>query len=89
MNLISAWIAGVSVLIMFSIFLAHVIFKTGHVTARVEELEKWRLSMRIDMHEISTQMSEVVTEIRGLHTLIEERTAPRWASRGTDGLPQP
>lgn len=81
---VMAWIAGVSVLVVFSTFLSSVIYRSGHISARVEELEKWRLNMRVDMHEISTQMTEVVTEIKGLHTLIEERTSPRWSARDLD-----
>ena len=86
---VMAWIAGVSVLIVFSTFLSSVIYRSGHLSARVEELEKWRLSMRADMHEISTQMTLVVTEIKGLHTLVEERTIPRWATRATDTPQKP
>jgi hypothetical protein len=66
-----------SVLITFSIFLSTVIFRMGHLSARVEELEKWRANMRNDMHEISDQMAEIVRQMGELHTLITERTERR------------
>lgn len=70
------WTA-VGVLLTFSIFLANVIYKTGHLSARVEELERWRTDVRKDMHEISDRLEEVGTELRRLTTLIEERTERR------------
>lgn len=86
MNVVSAWIAGVGLLIAFSTFLATVIYRGGHVAARVEELEKWRENMRGDMHEISEQMTKVAVAVHGLTTLIEERTDRRyrWADRPDD-----
>ncbi len=68
---------GIGVLLTFSIFLANVIYRTGHLSARVEELERWRLTMRADMHEISDYISEMTTELKRLSTLIEERTNRR------------
>ena len=86
MSIVSAWIAGVGLLIAFSTFLATVIYRSGHIAARVEELEQWRVNMRVDMHEISDQMGKVALAVHGLTTLIEERTDRRyrWADRPDD-----
>ncbi len=80
----SAIIAIVSVAITFSIFLFGVVFKMGHLSARVESLEKWRENLRADMHEISDRMSEMTEEIRTVKTLIEERTERRTLIRKAD-----
>ncbi len=74
-------IAILSLVITFSIFLSHVIFKTGHISARVEELEKWRGSIRDDMHEISDKIDVMNQSLKGLSTLIEERTEKRLRPR--------
>jgi hypothetical protein len=83
MIMISVWIAGISLLITFSIFLSHVIYRTGHIAARVEALERWRGSVRTDMHEISEKLEVISVEMRGLRTLIEERTDRRFFDRGS------
>jgi Cu/Ag efflux pump CusA len=44
---------------------------------RIQTLEEWRTNVRRDMHEISEKMTEVVREIHGVKTLIEERTERR------------
>ena len=85
---VATWITGIGVLIVFSTFLASVIYRSGHLSARVEELEKWRQSMRADMHEISEKMTLVATEVQGLHTLISERTDPRWMTRADRRAPE-
>jgi len=64
----------IGILLTFSIFLANVIYRTGHLAARVEELERWRSVMRGDMHEISEILNTMATELKRLATLIEERT---------------
>ena len=85
MNVVSAWIAGVGLLIAFSTFLASVIYRSGHISARVEELEKWRSGMRADMHEISDKMGQVAIELRELYTLFQERTSRRKNDHYDDG----
>lgn len=59
------------------LFLFSVIFKTGHVAARVEELERWRVNVRQDFHEVSEQLGEVAVALKQLTTIIEERTERR------------
>ncbi len=73
--------AGIGVLLTFSIFLANVIYRTGHLSARVEELERWRLTIRVDMHEISDLITGMTSELKRLSTLIEERTERRTSLR--------
>lgn len=65
------------VALTLAIFIANVIFRAGHNSARIEELERWRLSMRVDMHEISEKLERQTTEISRLTTVIEERTERR------------
>lgn len=72
-----AWIAIASIGVTVSIFISQLIFKTGHLTARVEALEKWRGSMRDDMHEVSDKIDGLKTDVQKLATLIEERTDRR------------
>ena len=67
-------IAVAGILLTFAIFIANVIYRTGHLAARVEELERWRGSMRIDMHEVSEKLEELTANVKHLSTLIEERT---------------
>ena len=62
-------------LVTLGVFLITVIFRVGHVSARVEELERWRISIRADMHEISDKLELVFVELKRLTTLMEERTA--------------
>lgn len=70
------WTA-IGVLLTFAIFLANVIYKTGHLSARVEELERWRLDVRKDLHEVSDKIGEMNESLLRLATLIEERTERR------------
>jgi len=58
-----------------SICVIGVVFRVGHHTARIEELEKWRGSIRQDMHDISDRIGAVGEELKRLSTLIEERTS--------------
>lgn len=69
--------AIIGILLTFSIFLANVIYRTGHLSARVEEIERWRLTIRQDMHEISEKLEDMTTSLKHLATLIEERTERR------------
>ncbi len=75
------WIAGIGLLITFSTFLATVIYRSGHLSARVEELERWRGNLRLDMHEISEKLEGLTAAVHGLQTLIEERTERRRLER--------
>ncbi len=74
------WTA-IGVLLTFSMFLANVIYKTGHLSARVEEIERWRIDVRKDLHEVSENISELTTSVKFLATLIEERTERRLSLR--------
>ena len=67
------WTA-VGVLLTFTIFLANVIFKTGHLAARVEELERWRTDVRKDLHEVSDKLEVMNSSLMSLSVLIRERT---------------
>ena len=78
--------AALGVLISFSVFLATVIFHTGRSTGRLEsrmdELERWRGTIRQDMQEISHILTSMKAEFERLSTLIEERTDRRdWNTR--------
>ena len=77
------WTA-VGVLLSFCIFLANVIYRTGHLSARVEEIERWRIDVRKDMHEISDNMGELKNAVERLTTVIEERTERRLTFREPD-----
>jgi len=74
----------IGILLTFAIFMANVIYRTGHLSARVEELERWRIDIRKDMHEISDKLEDVTTALRHLTTLIEERTDRRLVAREKD-----
>lgn len=71
----------VGMLLTLAIFLAHVIFKSGHTVARVESLEQWRINVRQDFHEVSEKLEELNGAVRHLATVIEERTDRRSAPR--------
>lgn len=66
--------ALIGIVVTLAIAVAGVIFRMGHQSARIEELEKWRATMRQDMHEISDNLEHVGQELKRLSTLIEERT---------------
>lgn len=76
-----AVIASVSLILTFAIFLMQVIFKTGQMSARIEALEGWRTNVRGDLHEISEKLEAVVSELRSLSTLVDERTDRREVKR--------
>jgi len=69
--------ASLGVLLSLCVFVATVIYNTGKVASRVEALEKWRWTMREDMHEISDILTRMQNELHRLTTLIEERTERR------------
>ena len=68
-------------IITLGAFLAGVIFKMGHHSARLESLEIWRTNIRIDMHEISEKLGEISNQITNLSTTLEERTERRTSFR--------
>jgi hypothetical protein len=59
------------------------LFRVGHLSARVEALEAWRINMRQDLHEISDKLEFMSNQMLGLQTLIEERTEKRRFARET------
>ncbi len=63
--------------ITLALFLAGVIYKVGHHSARLESLETWRTNMRMDMHEISIKLESISNQISNLATIVEERTERR------------
>lgn len=81
MSGISVWLAGLSLLITFSVLLGQTLYRMGHISARVEELESWKTRVRDDMHEISERLENIQLEIKTLLTLIQERTERRHFSR--------
>lgn len=68
-------ILSVSVTILIGI--VGLFFRAGHLSARVEELERWRIGIRQDMHEISDTLERIRVELKNLETLIVERTDRR------------
>ena len=69
------WLIGLTgSIITVAIFTGTIIFRMGHQAARIEELERWRTSIRQDMHEISDALDAVRVELQRLGTTIEERT---------------
>lgn len=74
----SAWAGAlIGAMTTLAIFMAGVVFRMGHQSARIEELEKWRASIRADMHEISDKLGVVGQELKRLGVIIEERTSKR------------
>ncbi len=67
----------IGILLTLAIFIANVIYRTGHLSARVEEIERWRVNIRQDMHEISEKIEIMSVDLRRLATVIEERTQRR------------
>lgn len=74
------WTA-IGVLLTFSMFLANVIYKMGHLSARLEAIESWRIDVRKDLHEVSNKMENITISLNKLTTLIEERTERRLTFR--------
>jgi hypothetical protein len=70
---------GISVPLVIAVI--HAAFKIGALSARVVSLETWRTGMRNDMHEVSDKLTDVVTKLEGLKTLVEERTERRTEKR--------
>jgi len=68
-------ILGVSVTVLFAVIA--LFFRAGHIAARVEALEAWRVTIRADMHEISEMLEAMGRQFTTLDTLIRERTIGR------------
>lgn len=78
--------ALVGSLVTLALFIAGAIFRMGHHAARIEQLEQWRATIRLDMHEISRSLEVMSIELKRLAVLIEERThRRRVADRELDG----
>ena len=78
--------AALGVILSFAVFLATVVFHTGRSTgkleSRMDELERWRGTIRQDMQEISHILTDMKVEFGRLSALIEERTDRRdWSTR--------
>lgn len=56
-------------------------FKVGGMSAKIEELQRWRADIRADLHEVSDQLDAVRKELHGLGVLIVERTERRTSTR--------
>jgi peptidoglycan hydrolase CwlO-like protein len=69
------------ILLTIATLIANVTYRSGHLSARVEELEKWRENLRDDMHEISDKLTELSGEFKRLTAVIEERTDRRTEKR--------
>lgn len=67
----------IGILLTCTTLLSTVVFRAGQLSQRVVELERWRGTIRQDMHEISDSMLAMATELKRLSTLLEERTERR------------
>lgn len=72
-------ILGVCITVLLAVI--GLFFRAGHLAARVEELERWRGTIRSDMHEISEQLEQLGRKVETLSTLIRERTERRTFQR--------
>lgn len=72
-----AVIGVLGLVLTFSTSIVMIAFRVGSMSARLDELEKWRKDIRADMHEISDQLIAVGKELHGLSVLIVERTDRR------------
>ncbi len=73
----SAWVGIVGLALSMLIAYGSLAYRLGHQSARVEAIERWRVNMRDDMHEISDKISEMTAAMEKLSTLINERTERR------------
>ena len=76
----------IAILVTFAIALVHSVFRAGHLAARVEEIERWRISVRLDLHELSSKLEALTVSIKYLATLIEERTARHRQQSGEESV---
>lgn len=67
--------------VTLGLFLIGVTFRMGHHAARIEQLEQWRASIRIDMHEISDQIQDIGRKLATITAMLEERTERRHQPR--------
>lgn len=67
--------------VTLGLFLISVTFRMGHHAARIEQLEKWRDNIRLDMHEISDHIQALGKNIAEIKTMLEERTERRHVVR--------
>lgn len=51
------------------------------MSAKIEELQRWRTDIRADLHEVSDQLDAVKKELHGLSVLLLERTERRTERR--------
>jgi hypothetical protein len=79
-------IAVLGLLVTVGVQLATVTFKSGRNEARLAELERWRIDMRKDMHEISDRLQMISRQLTGVETMINERTDRRSLVRREDPL---
>jgi DNA anti-recombination protein RmuC len=68
-------ILGVCVTVLLAVIA--LFFRAGHLAARVEELERWRGTIRVDMREISDILERLGRQLTTVETLIRERTERR------------
>lgn len=73
----SALFGVIGSMVTLGLFFVGVSFRMGHQSARIEQLEKWRDSIRVDMHEISEQIIEIGRKLATIAALLEERTERR------------
>ncbi len=67
--------------VTIGLFLIGVTFRMGHHSARIEQLEQWRSSIRVDMHEISEQIIDIGRKLATITAMLEERTDRRTHER--------
>jgi hypothetical protein len=76
---VNVLLALAGALVSLMMFVGTLVFRMGQQSARTEarvtELERWRGSIRTDMHEISDSLELVRIELQRLATMIEERTS--------------
>jgi hypothetical protein len=67
----------IGILLTIATLVGNVVYRSGHLSARVESLEEWRINVRQDMHEISEKLEENNKLIHQVIVLVEERTERR------------
>ena len=64
----SVWIGLAGLALSMLIAYGSLAYRLGHQSARVEALERWRVDIRNDMHEISDKLSEMTEAMQRLST---------------------
>jgi hypothetical protein len=77
----SVLIGLVGSVVTLGLFLLSVTFRMGEHSSRLQELEKWRDNIRVDMHEISDLLFGLDKKLTEVKTLVEERTNRRQQDR--------